>query len=54
MRPIFNPPFERPAGGYGRRHAAGRSADRNAGVTHDRARADAFGRQQHDLCAPDV
>jgi hypothetical protein len=25
-----------------------------AGVAHDRARADAFGRQQHDLCAPDV
>ena len=25
-----------------------------AGVAHDRARADAFRRQQHDLCAPDV
>jgi hypothetical protein len=25
-----------------------------AGVAHDRARADAFGRQPHDLCAPDV
>lgn len=25
-----------------------------AGVAHDRARADAFGHQQHDLCAPDV
>jgi hypothetical protein len=25
-----------------------------AGVAHDRARADAFGRQPHDLCVPDV